>query len=100
MLLLGDGFSKQTGPWLQWMEQLFETVQPGALARARDGKQQTVKFKGFSVKILPASQLNVPEQLAFNTGTMLVGETDIPRGARAPVPLSIAMTPSDLTALG
>src|SRR5207237_7466016 len=29
MLVLGEGFSKQAGPWLQWMEQLFESVQPG-----------------------------------------------------------------------
>ncbi len=100
MLVLGEGFSRQSGPWLRWMEQLFATVQTGAVERARDGKPQTVKFKGFAVKILPASQLNVPEQLAFTAGTMLVGETDIPRGARAPVPLSIEMTPSDLTALG
>ena len=100
MLVLGEGFSKQSGPWLRWMEQLFATVQTGAVERARDGKPQTVKFKGFAVKILPASQLNVPEQLAFTAGTMLVGETDVPCGARAPVPLSIEMTPSDLTALG
>jgi len=100
MLVLGEGFSRQSGPWLRWMEQLFATVQTGAVERARDGKPQTVKFKGFAVKILPASQLNVPEQLAFTAGTMLVGETDIPCGARAPVPLSIEMTPSDLTALG
>ena len=99
MLLLGEGFSKQTGPWLQWMEQLFETVQPGAIERARDGKPQAVKFKGFAVKILPASQLNVPEQLAFNASTMLVGETDIPLGAKPRPTSSIEMTPSDLTAL-
>jgi len=99
MLLLGEGFSKQTGPWLQWIEQLFETVQPGAIERAREGKPQTVKFKGFSVKILPASQLNVPEQLAFSTDTMLVGETDIPFGSRPRSTSSIEMTPSDLTAL-
>src|SRR5881296_2825075 len=79
MLVLGEGFSKQSGPWLRWMEQLFATVQTGAIERARDGKPLTVKFKGFAVKILPASQLNIPEQLAFTAGTMLVGETDIPR---------------------
>ncbi len=99
MLLLGEGFSKQTGPWLQWMEQLFETVQTGAIERARDGKPQSVKFKGFSVKILPASQLNVPEQLAFDAETMLIGETDIPLRARPRLTSSIEMTPSDLTAL-
>src|SRR5690242_2260379 len=63
MLVLGEGFSRQTGPWLQWIERLFETAQPGAIEKARDGKAQTVRFKGFAVKVLPASQLNVPEQL-------------------------------------
>src|SRR6058998_1010580 len=100
MLVLGEGFSRQSGPWLRWMEQLLATVQTGAVERARDGKPQTVKFKGFAVKILPASQLNIPEQLAFTAGTMLVGETDILCGARAPLPSSVEMTPSDLTALG
>ena len=77
MLVLGEGFSRQTGPWLSWLEQVFEAVQPGAIQKARDGKSQTVKFKGFSVKVLPASQFNVPEQLAFRTGAILVGEPHI-----------------------
>src|SRR5213594_1756695 len=54
MLVLGEGFSKQTGPWLQWVEQLFESIEPGAIERARDGKPGSVKLKGFSVKVLPA----------------------------------------------
>ena len=99
MLVLGEGFSKQTGPWLQWIEQLFEAAQPGAIARAREGKAQTVKFKGFSVKVLPASQLNVPEQLAFDGDAILVGEPDIPYVQKPRINVGVDMTPSDLTTL-
>ncbi|HYR44122.1 MAG TPA: PD-(D/E)XK nuclease family protein, partial [Terriglobia bacterium] len=99
MLVLGEGFSKQTGPWLQWMEQLFGTVQPGAIEKAREGTPQTVKFKGFSVKVVPASLLNVPEQLAFRTDSILIGNSDIPRAAKPQVLAAIEMTPSDLTSL-
>jgi len=99
MLVLGEGFSRQTGPWLQWIEQLFETAQPGAIEKARDGKTQTVKFKGFGVKVLPASQLNVPEQLAFKTDTILVGEPDIPRVEKPRITAAMEMTPSDLASL-
>ena len=99
MLVLGEGFSKQTGPWLQWMEQLFEATQPGAIAKARDGKPQTVKFKGFTVKVLPASQLNLPEQLAFDGDAILVGEPDIPFVQQPRIQAGIDMTPSDLTSL-
>jgi CRISPR/Cas system-associated exonuclease Cas4 (RecB family) len=100
MLVLGEGFSKQGGPWLQWMERLFENAQPGAIEKARGGKAQNVKFKGFSVKVLPASQLNLPEQLAFTAGAILVGDPYIPL---IPTPRTVAaldMTPTDLTALG
>jgi ATP-dependent helicase/nuclease subunit A len=99
MLVLGEGFSKQTGPWLQWMEQLFEATQPGAIAKARDGKPQTVKFKGFTVKVLPASQLNLPEQLAFDGDAILVGEPDIPFVQQPRIQAGIDVTPSDLTSL-
>jgi hypothetical protein len=99
MLVLGEGFSKQTGPWLQWMEQLFESVQPGAIAKARSGKAQTVKFKGFTVKVLPATQLNLPEQLSFEGGSILVGEPDIPLVQQPRIRSGVDMTPSDLTSL-
>jgi ATP-dependent exoDNAse (exonuclease V) beta subunit len=99
MLVLGEGFSKQTGPWLQWMERLFESVQPGALARARDGKPQSVKFKDFCIKVLPASQLNVPEQLEFGGDAILVGETQIPSARQPRIQAGVDMTPSDLTTL-
>src|SRR5215471_11199263 len=93
MLVLGEGFSKQGGPWLQWISQVFEDIQPGAIDRARDGKPQTIKFKGFSVKVLPASQLNVPEQLTFSTDTILVGEPDIRLTAKLRMYPALDMTP-------
>ena len=99
MLVLGEGFSRQTGPWLQWMEQLFGTVQPGAIEKAREGTPQTVKFKGFSVKVVPASQLNVPEQLAFRTDAILIGNPDFTRAEKLRLLASIEMTPSDLSSL-
>jgi CRISPR/Cas system-associated exonuclease Cas4 (RecB family) len=58
-----------------------------------------VKFKGFSVKVLPASQLNLPEQLAFSGDGILVGEPDIPAVQQPLVQAGVDMTPSDLTML-
>jgi ATP-dependent helicase/nuclease subunit A len=99
MLVLGEGFSRQGGPWLHWINQVFEDIQPGAIEKARDGKAQTIKFKGFSVKVLPASQLNVPEQLAFSTDTIRVGEPNIPVAAKLRMYPALDMTPSDLGVL-
>lgn len=99
MLVLGEGFSKQAGPWLQWIGQVFQNVNPTAIDAARGGKPQTVKFKGVSVKILPASQLNVPEQLAFAADTILVGEPEIPRPRKLQIAPAVEMTPSELGAL-
>ncbi|HLH29892.1 MAG TPA: UvrD-helicase domain-containing protein, partial [Terriglobia bacterium] len=48
MLVLGEGFTKQAGPWLQWIGQMFENGHSGAISAARGGKSQTVRFKGFS----------------------------------------------------
>ena len=89
MLVLGEGFSKQGGPWLQWISQVFETVHPGAIEKARDGQAQTIKFKGFSVKVLPASQLNVPEQLAFSADSYSGRRTGNPARSEKfePIPL-------------
>jgi ATP-dependent helicase/nuclease subunit A len=99
MLVLGEGFSKQAGPWLRWIEQVFEQSDPGVIERARDGKPASVKFKGFSVKVVPASRLNVPEQLAFSAGGILVAEPDIPL-VRAPRAISaVELTPSELSSL-
>jgi CRISPR/Cas system-associated exonuclease Cas4 (RecB family) len=97
MLVLGEGFSKQTGPWLLWMEQLLENLQPGAIQTAREGKTQTVKLKGYSVKILPASQLNVPEQLAFDSDNILVAEPAIRMTPPPRLMPAMEMTPSDLS---
>ncbi len=99
MLVLGEGFSKQTGPWLQWMERFFEGIQPGAIAKARDGNSQTVRLKGLPLKILPASQLNVPEQLLLPSDTILVGEPDIANVEELRVQTAMEMTPSELTSL-
>ena len=99
MLVIGEGFSKQTGPWLQWMEQLLDQLQAGAIEKAREGKPQTIRFKGSAIKVLPASQLNIPEQLAFTTSAILIGEPDIPRIPAPRIRPSMEMTPSDLGAL-
>jgi len=99
MLVLGEGFSKQTGPWLQWMEQLFEKLQPGAIEKARYGKIQSIKFGGSTMKVLPASQLNVPEQLEFTTDAILVGEPYIPCIPTPRIEPAVEMTPSDLISL-
>jgi hypothetical protein len=99
MLVLGEGFSKQAGPWLQWTGQVFDSVNSAAIGAAREGKSQTVKFKGFSVKVVPASQLNIPEQLAFSTDAILVGEPDIPKPRKLRLMPALDMTPSELSAL-
>src|SRR5262245_14643359 len=99
MLVLGEGFSKQAGPWLQWTERLLEEGQSGAVAKGRDGKPVTVKFKGFTVRVVPASQLNGPEQLRFNTESILVGESILPLVKTPQHILSIELTPSDLTSV-
>lgn len=99
MLVLGEGFSKQAGPWLQWIGKVFENASPGAIEKARAGQAQTVKFKGFSVKVLPASQLTVPEQLAFATDSMLVAEPDIPHAPALRIVSHLEITPSELALL-
>jgi ATP-dependent exoDNAse (exonuclease V) beta subunit len=99
MLVLGEGFSRQSGPWLQWMSQVLENAQPGAIEKAREGTLQTAKFKGFQVKLVPASQLNVPEQLEFSAGSILIGEPEIPLVQTPRVISSMEMTPSDLLSL-
>src|SRR5262249_36047987 len=74
--------------------------QSGAIAKARDGKPVTIRLKGFTVKVVPASQLNGPEQLRFNAQSILVGEPVIPLVVTPRVISSIELTPSDLTSLG
>jgi ATP-dependent helicase/nuclease subunit A len=99
MLVLGEGFSKQAGPWLQWIGQIFDNANSAAIDAARAGKSQTVRFRGFSIKVLPASQLNVPEQLAFSADPILVAEPDIPRPRKLRIQSAVEMTPSDLATL-
>jgi ATP-dependent helicase/nuclease subunit A len=100
MLVLGEGFSKQAGPWLHWIEELLENLQPGAVGSARDGKTQSIRFKGAAVKVLPASRLNVPEQLEFSTEAILVGEPNISKASSPRNAATVEMTPSDLMSLG
>jgi CRISPR/Cas system-associated exonuclease Cas4 (RecB family) len=53
-----------------------------------------------AVKILPALQWNIPEQLAFTTNAILVGEPAIPKiPTPPPVTPVVEMTPSDLGSL-
>ncbi len=105
MLVLGEGFSKQAGPWLHWMERMFESVQAGAVEKARQGKSVSVRFRGrkgapdFSVQMLSASRLNLPEQLAFVADVIVVGEPDI-RVIKTPhLMKTLEMTPSDLLSI-
>ena len=37
MLVLGEGHAKHGGPWLEWVEGLFESIQPGVIEKARAG---------------------------------------------------------------
>src|SRR5262245_13969435 len=99
MLVLGEGFSKQAGPWLQWTKDLFDRLQPGAIEKARDGKTQSIKFRGSTLRVLPASQLNVPEQLEFHTSSILVGEPNIQRIGISRLTPALDVTPSDLASL-
>ena len=99
MLVVGEGFSKQAGPWLQWMKELFDRLQPGAIEKARDGKTQSIKFKGSTLRVLPASQLNVPEQLEFHASGILVGEPNIERIRIPRLTPVLDVTPSDLASL-
>ena len=45
MLVLGEGFSKQGGPWLQWITQVFETVHPGAIERGAKARYRRSNSK-------------------------------------------------------
>jgi ATP-dependent helicase/nuclease subunit A len=103
MLVLGEGFSRQTGPWLRWIEQLLNEAQPGVIDRARAGQQGSIRFRGrydFSIKVLPASRLAAPEQLTLNTDAILIAEPGIALPAAPPRAVStLEMTPSDLSSL-
>jgi CRISPR/Cas system-associated exonuclease Cas4 (RecB family) len=81
------------------MEKLFAELDPSALEKARDGTPVTVKFKGFPVRVLPASQLNVPEQLSFDTDSILVGEPELPLVETTPRLRSLELTASDVASM-
>jgi ATP-dependent helicase/nuclease subunit A len=73
MLVLGEGFSKHGGPWLQWVQKLLEQLQPGAVERARLGKTVKIRAKDFVIDVVPASLLNIPEQLRLPAGGAMIG---------------------------
>jgi CRISPR/Cas system-associated exonuclease Cas4 (RecB family) len=66
------------------------------LEKAREGKTQTVRLKGCPIKVMPASQLNIPEQLEFTTNAILIGEPEMDRIPAPRISPSLEMTPSDL----
>jgi hypothetical protein len=78
---------------------MFERANSEAIEEGRQGRSQNVKFKSFSIRVLPASQLNVPEQLEFSAGTILVAEPEIPQPSRLRIIPAVDMTPSDLATL-
>jgi ATP-dependent helicase/nuclease subunit A len=114
MLVLGEGFSgKRVGLWQRWINELFESVQPGALERARQGKTSRIRFRGrgqdYSVELLSAAEFMRPEQLPLNIDIATVNRETAYREfqqvsraieeAPARRLTSIEMTPSDLGAL-
>ena len=108
LLVLGEAFRRQAGPWLQWVEKLFEQVHPGALKNARAGEPATVRFRSrgqdFSVDVLPASAVrghsNLGTEANFLRVTDSSGFTATSRAGNWSLsPNCVDMTPSDLTAL-
>src|SRR5207249_11279869 len=73
MLVLGEGFAKHGGPWLRWVQTLMEQLQPGAIERARQGKAVKIRTREFTIDVVPASILNLPEQLRLTTGAAMIG---------------------------
>jgi ATP-dependent helicase/nuclease subunit A len=114
MLVLGEGFSGRTGPWLQWVQALFEKFHPGVLESARGGQSARVRFRTrgqiFPVEMLSAVALTKPEQLSLNINMASVNSDALFRefqvlGEELSRPstwktAAVEMTPSDLTALG
>ncbi len=108
MLVLGEGFAKHGGPWLQWVQRLLEQLQSGSVEHAREGKPVKLRAKDFTIDVVPASMLNVPEQLGLLTSdTSMIGRTALMaqlRQMRSDVeavrlpPLEIDLTPSELSA--
>jgi ATP-dependent helicase/nuclease subunit A len=108
LLVLGEGFAKHGGPWLQWVQHLLDRLQPDAVVRARQGKSSKVRVKDFAIELVPAAMLNVPEQLDLRiSGAAMVGADSVIAGFRsldkeiadAPLrlPLEIDLTPSELS---
>src|SRR5262249_12460087 len=70
MLVLGEGHAKHGGPWPGWVEGLLESIQPGAVEKARRGAPMKVRVRNrgqdFTVDVLPALAFTRPQQLALN----------------------------------
>ncbi len=114
MLVLGEGFSgRAVGLWHRWAGRLFESVQPGALEKAREGKTSRIRFRSrgqdFSVEMLSATAFTRPEQLslkidmaeihrdaAFREFQQLKRKLQSPPGANA---AGLEVTPSELSSL-
>jgi len=108
MLVMGEGFAKHGGPWLQWVQNVIEGIQPGAIQSAREGKKVRVKAKSFSVDIVSAAMLNVPEQLSLIADNSMIGSDVVVAALEEAkrrtqsvrvIPGSLDLTPTDLSAL-
>jgi ATP-dependent helicase/nuclease subunit A len=104
MLVLGEGFAKHGGPWLQWVQKLLDQLQPGAIDRAREGKTVKIRTKDFTIDVVPASILNVPEQLSLITGAAMIGGDSVLAQYRTlltakfgPAVTDLDLTPSELS---
>jgi len=109
MLVMGEGFSRHGGPWLNWVQQVLESVQPGAIDQSREGRRVKVRAKEFVVEVVPASILNVPEQLSLTADAAMVGGESVTAQlremkhaitSRKSEPANLDLTASHLSALG
>jgi ATP-dependent helicase/nuclease subunit A len=115
MLVLGEGHAKHGGPWLAWLEGLFDNLQPGAIEKARGGTRVKVRVRGprgqsqdLSIDVLPAVSFTRPQQLDLNIDIAAVNRDArflelqaLEQTVQMPRDQSFAleMTPSDLTSL-
>ncbi|HEX5000314.1 MAG TPA: 3'-5' exonuclease, partial [Terriglobia bacterium] len=108
MLILGEGFTSHGGPWRKWIEEVFQSVQPGAVEKARSAGRAGARFRGngqdFTVEIRSAASFAGPEQLALDIDVGTVSRAGRYRELAEPPPPSappttVEMTPSDLIEL-
>jgi hypothetical protein len=112
MLVLSEGSCQRPGLWLQWMQAFFDSVNPEAIKKAREGKASRIRFRNngvnFSVEMLSAKELSRPEQLLLgidlaggNAESSFIELQMLAEQSRRKLPLAqtIDMTPSDLGTL-